>query len=147
MITPNITGFFFAILSMLCLGIGTFLYKQSTLELGPTHTMFFYYLFSIVLASLVWFLVADKPAVSKESLVWPALMALFLSSSVWTFSYALKTMEVSTASTIRGLSFLATLILAVLFYREELTLKDMVAVCFAVVAVVLFGLETTRLPK
>ena len=129
---------------MLFMGIGTFFYKKSTTTLGPIHTTFFYYFFSIILAASLWFSVRDKAPVEKEALLWPALMAFFLCASVWTFSYALKTLDVSVASTIRGLSFVATIALAVVFYREELAPKDMVAVLLAVGSVVLFGLKSSN---
>lgn len=71
-------------------------------------------------------------------------MAVFLCASVWTFSYSLKTLEISTASTIRGLSFLSTIALAVVFYKEQISTKDCVAIALAIGAVVVFGLDLSK---
>jgi|688.fasta_scaffold600023_2 uncharacterized membrane protein len=144
--SPALSGFLWAVVSALCLGIGTFLYKISSRSLGPSHTTFFYYLFSILLASVVWFLTPAKQAVDKSALLWPALMALFLCASVWTFSSAVRTIDISVASTVRGLSFVPAIILAFLLYGEKLTLKTVAAIILVTLAVVLLGLDTTKTP-
>ena len=132
---------------MICLGVGTFLYKKSTQEIGPTHTAFFYYFFSVIIAGVVWCLIKDKAPIAKETLLWPALMAAALYCSVLAFSFAVQTLEVSVASTIRSLSFLVTLALAVFFYREQLTARDFIAVLCALAAMCAAGaLLAVRLP-
>ncbi len=133
------TGLGFSLFSMITLGISNYLYKRSTELLGPTNTTFYYYLFSFTLASLVWLLFHEREEVTKSTLIWPALLAAFLFSSAWTFNYAVAYIDVAVASTIRSLCFVITIFLAVFLSHEHLTLKDWVAVGFAVVSVVLFG--------
>ena len=139
---PTLIGFAWAILSALLLGTGTFLYKISSRALGASNTTFFYYLFSMALAALVWVVSSGKETVHKPALLWPALMALFLSASVWTFSSAVRTLDMSTASTIRGLSFIPAVVLAIAFYGERPGPRTVVAICMIIVAVVLLGFET-----
>ncbi len=134
-------GFLLAIISMAGLGFSNFLYKQSTDSIGPVNTTFFYYLFSVSIATVVWFFFKEDGKIELINLLWPALIAIFLFSSVLSFTFAVKYINVSVGSTIRSLSFIVTIVLAVLFYKEELYLKDYIALFFAVSAVILFGIE------
>jgi drug/metabolite transporter (DMT)-like permease len=138
-------GLLFSLASMLTLGVSNYLYKRSTDVLGPTNTTFFYYLFSSIIAIVVWLLFRERVPITAASLFWPALLAAFLFTSVWTFNYAVKFMDVSVASTIRSLSFTITILLAIYFSHEHLTTKDWIAVAFAVIALVFFGLNTENL--
>ena len=135
-------GLFFSLASMLTLGVSTYLYKRSTDVIGPTNTTFFYYLFSFTIAIVVWLLFRETQPIPTANLFWPALLAAFLFTSVWTFNYAVKFIDVSVASTIRSLSFAITILLAINLSQEQLTTKDWFAVVFAVIALVLFGLNT-----
>jgi drug/metabolite transporter (DMT)-like permease len=142
--SPTLIGVIWAIVSALCLGIGTFLYKISSSHLGASNTTFFYYLFSVVLASAVWFMTPEREPVEKANLIWPALMALFLCASVWTFSSAVQTIDISVASTIRGVSFVPAVLLAVTFYGERLTPKTSIALLLMLGAVVLLGFDDAK---
>jgi drug/metabolite transporter (DMT)-like permease len=135
----NNAGLIFSLLSMVTLGVSNYLYKRSTEFLGPTNTTFFYYMFSSVLAVIVWLLFREKERVTAPGLLWPALLAVFLFISVWTFNYAVQFIDVSVASTIRSLCFVITIFLAIFLSQEKLTTKDWIAVVFAVLALILFG--------
>jgi drug/metabolite transporter (DMT)-like permease len=142
--TPSMVGLGWAILSAVCLGIGTFLYKVSGKHLSPSNTTFFYYLFSLVLASFVWVFTSDRGEVQRSSLVWPALMAFFLSASVWTFSSAARSMDMSAASTVRGLSFIPTVILSVIVFQERPSPKTLIAMTLVAAAVLLLGWDASE---
>ncbi len=137
-------GLLLALISMITMGISSYLYKHCTDILGPTNTTFFYYLFSLVIAIFVWILFREKQDFTRADLFWPALLAIFLFSSVLTFNYAVKFIDVSVATTIRSLGFVVTILLAVFISQERLTAKDWFAVVFAVIAVVLFGTESNK---
>jgi len=139
---PNQNGIFFALFSMLTLGVSSFLYKRSTVAIGPTNTTFFYYFFSCLIAFFAWLFFRESQSFERSALVWPALLASFLFSSVWAFNFAVTSLDVSIAATIRSLSFLVTIILAVVFTQETVTTKDWVAVGLAIAAIVLFGLKS-----
>ena len=134
-------GCLLVIFSMIGLGISNFLYKRSTDAIGPVNTTFFYYLLSFVIAIVIWFLFREKDRDILENLHWPALIAISLFTSVLAFNYAVKYIDVSIGSTIRSLSFLVTVTLAVVFYKEELYAKDYVALVCAAIAIVLFGMD------
>jgi drug/metabolite transporter (DMT)-like permease len=140
----SLSGLLLALLSMLTLGISTYLYKQSTAAIGPTNTTFFYYLFSLIIAVGVWIVFGEKQPFEKTALLWPALLAVFLFTSVWAFNYAVNVIDVSVAATLRSLSFLVTIVLAVSISHESLAPKDWVAAALAAVAIVLFGINPQR---
>lgn len=140
----NYLGFIFAITSMVTLGIGNFYYKKSTQALGPVNTTFYYYLFSVVIAFSVWLAFREKAfsiRSSYPSLVWPLLIATFLFASVLSFNYSIKYINLSVGSTIRSMSFLVTIGLAFLIYKETFAVKDYIAIVLAVAAVTLFAYD------
>ena len=132
-------GLLFSLVSMITMGISNYLYKRSTEALGATNTTFFSYLFSVIIAMLIWSLFGEKQPFSYADLFWPALLAVFLFISVWTFNYAVQFIDVSVATTIRSLGFVVTILLAIFISHEKLSTKDWIAVVFAVIAVSLFG--------
>jgi drug/metabolite transporter (DMT)-like permease len=140
----SFNGLFFALLSMVTLGVSTYLYKRSTEAIGPNNTTFFYYLFSLVIAVIVWLVLGEKQTFEKTALFWPALLAAFLFTSVWAFNYAVNVIDVSVAATVRSLSFLVTIVLAVVISHESMSPRDWVAAALAVVAIVLFGANSQR---
>ena len=136
----NLTGFLLALVSMAGLGISNFLYKQSTASIGPVNTTFFYYFFSMVFASVVWLFFREESYKAKD-LFWPLLTAIFLFTSVLSFNFALKYLDISIGATIRSLSFIVTVILAVLIFKEKLYLKDYIALALAICSIIIFGLK------
>ncbi len=137
----NLLGFLFAFFSMIGLGVSNFLYKKSTAALGPVNTTFFYYLFSIGIATIVWLFFREKGIVEKNNLIYPGLIALFLFSSVLSFNFAVKYINVSIGATIRSLSFIVSIVLAIVFYKEKMYFKDYAAVALAILAIFLFNIE------
>ena len=143
-LTPKAIGLGWAIISALCLGTGTFFYKVSGKYLSPANTTFFYYLFSLVLAFFLWIATPERGEVSRSALLWPALMALFLCGSVWTFSSATRAIDMSAAATVRGLSFIPTVVLSMLIFQERPTTKTFLAMCLVAVAVLLLGWDAAE---
>ena len=145
-LTPAIIGLGWAIISALCLGTGAFFYKISGKYLTPSNTTFFYYLFSLVIAFIVWIFTPDRGSVSRSALIWPALMAWFLCASVWTFSSATRLVDMSTASTVRGLSFIPTVLLSMAIFHERPSTKTFIAMILVAAAVLLLGLDAAEGP-
>lgn len=138
------SGLGFAIASMLFMGISTFLYKRSTDALGATNTTFFYYLFSIVIATGVWIMFREKEPFSPTALIWPFIIAICLFLSVWFFNLSLLNLQVSAASTIRALFFIVTVALAVVFAKEQPGPLGMAGIGLAIIAVVLIGIDQSK---
>lgn len=132
-------GFLSATLSMLCLGVSTYLYKKCSPTLGTTNTTFFYYAFGFLIAALVWVFAREKTSYQSKDLIWPFLTALSLFVSIWTFNYALQFIPMSIAAPIRGMSFLVAVFLAVIFSGEKICTKDFVAIGLVVAALAVFS--------
>ena len=113
------SGMIFAIASMVFMGISTFIYKKSTDSIGATNTTFFYYLFSIIIATAVWLVFKEDKEYSYQSLAWPIAIAICLFLSVWFFNLALRDINISTAATIRSLFFVVTVLLAIVVAKEQ----------------------------
>ena len=137
-------GFIFAVVSMLTLGIANFYYKKSTQLLGPVNTTFYYYLFSFLIATTVWLAFRERgfsPKSSYQDLAWPLIIAVFLFASVLSFNYSVKYINISVGSTIRSMSFLVTIVLALVVYKENFAVKDYIATILALSAVALFAYD------
>ncbi|MCC6952608.1 MAG: DMT family transporter [Deltaproteobacteria bacterium] len=132
-----------ALISALTLGISNSLYKQSSDVLSPISTTFYYYIFSAILAAIVWTFWGDSKEVHTSSLIWPALIAIFLFISVLSFNFAITQMTVSMGATIRALSFVVTVLIGVAWYRDSLSWQQMLAVVFSISAVLLAGMGNT----
>jgi len=135
------SGFAYALASMVLMGISTFLYKRSTDAIGATNTTFFYYLFSIIIATAAWVIFRERQAFPTSALIWPLIIAICLFSSVWLFTLSLSHIQVSTASTIRALFFVVTVALAIIFTQERPGPLGIAGIGLAVSAVILIGLD------
>ncbi len=133
------SGFNLALCSMLFMGVSNYLYKRSTDAIGPTNTTFYYYAFSAIIAVFVWLAFREENTPTLAQLGWPLAVAVSLFLSVWTFNLALGSLDVSVASTIRGLFFLVTFALAVALSGEPLTARRLFATALALLAVVIYG--------
>jgi drug/metabolite transporter (DMT)-like permease len=133
-------GVVYAILASVCLGISSIFFKESTQALGPSNTTLFYYLFGSLFAFILWASLGGRQSFARGDLIWPALTALSLSTSVIFFTTSLKSTRVSVVTTIYGLSFVVTVVLAVLLKKDVLHLKDYIASGLAVAAVIVFSM-------
>ena len=138
------SGLMFAIASMFFMGISTFLYKRSTDAIGATNTTFFYYLFSIVIATGVWLIFREKEPFLPAALIWPFIIAICLFLSVWFFNLSLLNLQVSAASTIRALFFIVTVALAIVFAKEQSGPLGMSGIGLAIIAVILIGIDQSN---
>jgi drug/metabolite transporter (DMT)-like permease len=136
-------GIVLAVVSAVSLGISNSLYKQSSEVLSPVQTTFYYYLFSALLATVVWFFYGESKPVSVTNLVWPAAIAVFLFLSVLSFNLAIVHLSVSMGATIRALSFLVTVMIGVCWYRDQVTWQQGLAVVLSLVSILLVGLSNS----
>jgi len=133
-------GIVFAILATMSLGVGYIFFNESTRALGPSNTTLFYYLFGSLFAFIIWAVFGDRQPFSRGDMVWPVLTALCLSMSVIFYTLSLRNMKVSVATTIYSLSFVVTVVLAVLLKKDVLHFKDYIAGGLAVAAVIVFAI-------
>jgi drug/metabolite transporter (DMT)-like permease len=133
-------GLVIVLAATVLLGVAYFLFGKSTKAIGPSNTTLFYYMFGFVFAVIIWIALGHRQSFSKSDLIWPALTALALSMSVLLYNTSFKYMRVSVATTIYSLSFVITVVLAILIGKEHLQIKDFLASGLAVAALVVFSL-------
>lgn len=123
------------IISALTLGITSVLYKKSTTVIGPVNTTFYYYLFGSVLSFIVWSIFKSPEKVMVKDLIYPGFIAITLFISILTFNIGLQHTKVTISSTIRAFSFIFSVIIAVVFLKEHITIKQVVGIGLAVVSI------------
>lgn len=130
-------SYIFIIISALTLGITSVLYKKSTTVLGPINTTFYYYLFGAVLAFIFWVIFKSPEKVEVRDLIYPGLISVTLFISILTFNIGLQHTKVTISSTIRAFSFVFSVIIAVVFFKEHITLKQIVGIILAAISIML----------
>ena len=125
------------LVSAAALGIANIFYKKSTALIGSINTTFFYYLFGFVFAFLIWLFFREPGKLAIENLRYPILISIFITLSVTTFTLGLAGSKVSISSTIRSLSFLVTLVLSMIVFKEKLSVRQYVGIATAVVSILL----------
>lgn len=134
------SAFLQLLLATICSGIAAVLFKFSTQSLGAANTTFFYYIFGTLWAFILWQFVYERIPFERSSLVWPALTALFLAISVVLFTTVIKSMPLSVATPIYGMSFLVASFIGIFLLGEPILAKHVVALFFAVASVLVFSL-------
>lgn len=125
------------IISAMCLGVANIFYKKSTAAIGPINTTFIYYLFGTIITFFIWLALKGNFKVEAKDLIYPGIIAILLSISVLTFNIGLQHTKVAISSTIRAFSFLFSIIAAVIFLKNHLTIKQIIGIVLAGVSLLL----------
>lgn len=119
------------IISALSLGIANAFYKKSTASIGPINTTFYYYIFSTIFSLIIWLVLKEPVKVEFRQMIHPILIAVFLCLSIVTFNVGLQNTKLSLSSTIRSFSFVFSVIIAVIFLKESLSIKQLFGIVLA----------------
>lgn len=130
-------GYLFIFVSAISLGVTPILYKKCSSSIGPINTTFFYYLFGTLIAFTAWILTKDKPGVSVSGLFPAILLSIFMFISILSFTIGVVYTKVSIAATIRAFSFLFSVIIAVVFFKDSLSIKQLIGIICAGISVFL----------
>lgn len=125
------------IISAMSLGFGNVFYKKSTSEIGPLNTTFYYYAIGTLLSFILWLAFKNHQNFSIKDMLYPGIIAILLFISVFTFNIGLLQTKLSVSSTIRAFSFIFSVIVAVIFLREQLSFRQIIGVILAGVSLLL----------
>lgn len=123
--------------SMIFLGVSNIFFQKSTQIIGPINTTWWYYIFGLLLSTVIY-LVSEKPVITDYTAIkWPFFVALFLVMSVCLFNFALQKINVSIASTVRSLSFITTILLSFYFSEEVLSSRQLLGMVLGIGSILL----------
>lgn len=125
------------VISAISLGIANAFYKKSTAAIGAFNTTFYYYLFGTIFSLIIWYFKRETGKIEISQLIYPAIIAFFLSLSIFAFTVGLSKTKLSISSTIRSFSFVVSIFVAVVFMKETLSIKQIIGLVLAAVSVFL----------
>lgn len=129
---------YFIFASILGSGIGSFLYKYATNSMHPIMIATFSLLTYATILPLAFLFTKVDTTISGVGIFYTIIASLFLCIGTLGISFALKNGEaVGKVSAITSLYPVLTLVLSCIFLGEVLTIKKVIGVGFAMVAVVI----------
>jgi len=124
---------------MFCFGVAALLYKVATPYADPVSMVLIVYLFAIVFTAIAWYFSPNK-FIAREGLKWMALAAGFAFVGMVSFIHALKIGQASIVVPVRNLALAVTVILAVVFLGDELTLIKIIAIVLAAISLIMLSI-------
>lgn len=131
----------YIILALICMfffGINAILYKIAP-KIDPVTLTLISFTVSAIGTFIYWFFFVTNKEFSWKGASIGLVAGLSSVVALITFISALKLGNVSTVNTIRALSVGVTVLLAIIFLKESLSLAHWVGVAFGIVAVVLLS--------
>jgi len=123
---------------MLPFGLVGIVYKIALSRIDYISLVFFVYLFSTILTTVIWFTSADKK-ITTSGLLLTFLASVLAVVGMLSYAYALKYGKVVIVVPIRNLALLITVVLAVTILKEELSFEKVVGIVLAVISLILLS--------
>ena len=124
---------------MVGFGITSILYKLASKHIDSVSLVLLVYLFATILTAIVWFFMSEK-TITTEGVIYAGISAMTATISFIAFVTALSKGKAAIVAPIRNLSLVVTVVLALLFLSERLSITKAIGVVFAVCAVVLLSI-------
>ncbi len=128
-----------ALICMVLFGINAIIYKIAP-NIDAVSLAMISFTVSAITSFLYWFLFVAKKQISWQGASVGTLAGLVSVAALITFVMALQSGKASVVNTIRALSAGVTVILALLFLSEKLTLVKAIGIVFGIIAAVLLAL-------
>jgi transporter family protein len=128
-----------AIAAMFGYGITAVIYKIASKSIDSVSLTLFTSALMTVTIFIFWLLTKQKH-ITLKGFEYAGIAGIIAGLSFIAFITSIQLGKVSVASTLRGLSFLVTAIIAILFLAEKLTLAKALGVGFAAIAIILLTL-------
>lgn len=127
-----------AIIAMLGYGVTAVLYKIAP-NIDSVSLTFFTSLFLTIFTFVFW-IFNTKKEISTRGVGIAAVAGLIASVAFIAYIISLRLGKVSISSTFRGLSFALTVVLAILFLGEKITILKALGILFAIIAIILLSI-------
>lgn len=132
------THIILAIAAMAGYGVTAVIYKVASKSIDSVSLAFFVSLFITTTISVFWLFTKEKH-ITFEGIGYAGLAGIIAALAFIAFIASIQMGKVSVSSTLRGLSFVVTTIIAILFLAEKITLLKILGIVFAAVAVILLA--------
>ncbi|MEF8835755.1 MAG: EamA family transporter, partial [Candidatus Thermoplasmatota archaeon] len=139
-------GMIFIIAAALLWGIGDFFSKLGVTALGPWPAIFIRSIFFLPIVMVYVFSQKGFVVSVDRDSIYPMLAGIFIGTGIIFSRFALSLYEVSLVKPIQRLSILITVILSIVFLKEEMTRRKAVGVGLALTAFfLLYPLDSSLL--
>jgi len=128
-----------AIIAFLLFGLWGFFPKLAVHYISPGSAIVYEVLGVMVVGLVALTLVGFRPEVHPKGILFAVLTGVTGMLGTLFFFYALQTGKVSVVASLTALYPLITILLAVVFLREEVTLRQLLAMALAMVSLILFA--------
>jgi len=131
----------FALISTVVFGITAIIYKL--IKVDPYLLVFTVYLFSTVITGVFLLLrnqIASIMQISTQNIILLITVSLLAVVGMTSFVIAIQTGKVAIVTPIRNMSLIVTVIIAVLFLGEKITIMKMLGVALGAIALVLLSI-------
>lgn len=128
-----------AVISMMGYGITAIIYKLSHKNIDPVSMSFFTIVVMAVVLAVIWFFAKEKH-ITPKGLELAVLAGVIAAISFLAYVLSVQIGKVSVATTLRSLGFVVTVIIALLFLAEKITLVKAFGIIFGVIAIILLTL-------
>jgi transporter family protein len=133
------SGLFFAMLAFFFWGFWGFFSKLATRHVSPASALFYYAATLTILSALIVLFWQGKFEGNPKGLMFSALVGCSAALGTLFFFISLTKTQTAVAVTVTALYPIVTMLLAVLFLGESITLKQGAGIFFALLAMGLFA--------
>lgn len=128
-----------ALVAMVGYGITSIIYKLASKTIDPVSLTLFTSVFTALTVFVYWVFLKEKD-VTLKGVEYAGIAGIIAGFSFIAFITSIHLGKVSVASTIRGLSFLITAVIALLFLAEKLSMTKALGIVLATIALLLLTL-------
>jgi transporter family protein len=128
-----------AFVAVVCWGIWAFIPKITTRYISPTSAMIYEAIGVCIMGFAVLIFVGFRPEVHVKGISLAILTGILGISGALGFLFAIKSGKVSVVAMFTAMSPVLTILLAYIFLKEPITLKEGLGMLFAFAALFLFA--------
>ena len=128
-----------ALVSMVGFGMTAFIYKLASKSLDGFSITFFTLLVNVFVVGVIWFFWPNKQ-ISWDGIKFTTIAGIIAGISSLAYVLSIKMGSLSISTTIRALFFVVTVLLAVFFLQESITITKVIGIGLAIVSIILLSI-------